>query len=66
MFKHVGSRLHNLVMSRQQDKQNILALERKLLDEQKNRKLTEQQLNTEKNKKKAEDQARAVAMATAR
>ena len=53
-------------MSRQQDKQNMVTLERKLSEEQKNRKLTEQQLTSEKNKKKAEDQARAVAMASTR
>lgn len=64
--ENLQNKLHNLVMSRQQDKQNMVTLERKLLEEQKNRKLTEQQLTSEKNKKKAEDQARAVAMASTR
>lgn len=47
-------RLHNLVAGRQQEKQSLVALERKLQDERKLRTSLEQQLAAEK-KKKAED-----------
>lgn len=61
-------RLHNLVTSRQQDKQNISILERKLQDACKNKCVVEQQLASERKAKKAEESAaaRAVLMAAAR
>lgn len=60
-------RLHNLVTSRQQDKQNIIGLEKKLNEEKKIRNGVEAQLNSERKAKKAEEAAaaRAVALATA-
>lgn len=60
-------RLHNLVTSRQQDKQNIIGLEKKLNEEKKIRNGVEVQLNSERKAKKAEEAAaaRAVALATA-
>ena len=53
--------------NRQQDKQNLAALERKLLDERKQKSNLEQLLMSERKAKKAEEAiaARAVAMATA-
>lgn len=65
---YIFYRLHNLVTSRQKDKENISALERKLLEEKKSKSALEQQLNTERKAKKAEDAAaaRAVALVTAR
>ena len=71
IFEHFNlyffPRLHNLVTSRQQDKQNISSLERKLNDEKKLRSGIESQLNSERKAKKAEEAAaaRAVALATA-
>ena len=60
-------RLHNLVTSRQQDKQTLAQVEKKLSEERNSRMLLEQQLNTEHKAKKAEEAAaaRAVAMANA-
>ena len=60
-------RLHHLVTSRQQDKQNLSILERKLQDERKSRTAIEVQLSTERKAKKMEEAAtaRAVAMAAA-
>ena len=55
-------RLHNLVTSRQQDKQTLAALERKLLEERKAKTTIEQQLQAEK-KRKADDAAAAKAAA---
>lgn len=57
-------RLHNLVTSRQQDKLNLAALEKKLQDERKFRTAVETQLSQERKAKKVEDaaNARAVAM----
>ena len=54
-------------MSRQQDKQNLAALEKKLSEEKKLREKTESQLANERKTKKQEDQvaARAVALASA-
>lgn len=54
-------------MSRQQDKQNLAALEKKLSEEKKLREKTESQLASERKTKKQEDQvtARAVALASA-
>lgn len=53
--------------SRQQDKQNLAILERKLQEERKSRAVLEQQLAIERKAKKAEEAAaaRAVAMAAA-
>ena len=64
---HLCYRLHNLVTSRQQDKQNIAVLEKKMNEERKIRAGVELQLNTERKAKKAEEAAaaRAVAIATA-
>ena len=56
-------RLHNLVTSRQQDKQNLAVLERKLAEERKTRSLTEQQLSQERKAKKSEEAARVAALA---
>ena len=60
-------RLHNLVTSRQQDKQNIAMLEKKIIEERKLKTSIETQLAAERKAKKAEEAAaaRAVAMATA-
>ena len=54
-------------MSRQQDKQNLAALEKKLSEEKKLREKTESQLANERKTKKQEDQvaARAVGLASA-
>ena len=53
--------------SRQQDKQNLAALERKLLEERKQKASVDQALLSERKAKKAEEAvaARAVALATA-
>ena len=60
-------RLHNLVTNRQQDKQNLAALERKLLEERKQKANIDQLLISERKAKKAEEAiaARAVALASA-
>jgi hypothetical protein len=60
------TKLHNLVTSRQQDKQNLAALEKKLQEERKSRSLVEQTLNNERKAKKAEDASRAATNAAAR
>lgn len=53
--------------SRQQDKQNVQQLERKLSDERKAKAVLEQQLATERKAKKEQDAAnRASAIAAAR
>ncbi|XP_050392701.1 macoilin-1 [Patella vulgata] len=64
---NLQNKLHNLVTSRQQDKQNIAILEKKLIEERKLRTSFEQQLAAERKAKKVEDAAaaRAVAMASA-
>lgn len=62
------ARLHNLVTSRQQDKQTIASMEKKLTEERKLRTNAEQQLANEKKNKSVEAAAaaaRAVAMAAA-
>lgn len=61
------NKLHNLVTSRQQDKQNMLLLEKKVNEERKLRTQVELQLTNERKAKKAEDAAaaRAVAIAAA-
>lgn len=61
----VHDRLHNLVTSRQQDKQTLATMEKKLTDERKLRAALEIQLASEKKNKSVEAAARAVAMATA-
>ena len=60
-------RLHNLVVSRQKDKENSAILEKKLQEERKSKSVIEQQLATERKAKKAEEAAaaRAVAIANA-
>ena len=60
-------RLHNLVISRQKDKENSSILEKKLQEERKSKSVIEQQLSTERKAKKAEEAAaaRAVAIANA-
>lgn len=55
-------RLHNLVTSRQQDKQNLAILERKLQEERKQKAIVEQQLLAEK-KKRSEEASRAMVAA---
>lgn len=64
----VHFRLHNLVTSRQKDKEALASMERKLSDEKKARSAVEQQLAAERKAKKNEDAAaaRAVALVTAR
>ncbi|CAG5126355.1 unnamed protein product [Candidula unifasciata] len=62
--ENLQNKLHNLVTSRQQDKQTIASMEKKLTDERKLRAGLEMQLASEKNKS-IEAAARAVAMATA-
>ncbi|XP_054714333.1 macoilin-1-like isoform X2 [Uloborus diversus] len=61
-------KLHSMVTARQQDKQTIANLEKRVQEERKMRTLYENQLATERKAKKAEEAAaaRAVAMATAR
>ena len=60
-------RLHNLVVSRQKDKENTAILEKKLQEERKSKNVIEQQLASERKAKKAEEAAaaRAVAIANA-
>ena len=58
--------MHNLVTSKQQDKQTLSILERRLQDERKQRQLLESQLIAEKKKRTEETTAaRALAMAQA-
>ncbi|KAG1656163.1 Macoilin [Nymphon striatum] len=65
--ENLQSKLHHLVTARQQDKQTINALEKKLQEERKCKAVLETQLASERKNKKAEEAAaaRAVAMATA-
>ena len=49
--------------SRQQDKQNLTLLERKLTEERKLRSMAEQQLSQERKAKKSEEAARQAALA---
>lgn len=58
-YINVLFRLHNLVTSRQQDKQTAQTLERKLQEEKKQRTSFEQQLANEK-KKKADEAAKQL------
>ncbi|ESO94855.1 hypothetical protein LOTGIDRAFT_232281 [Lottia gigantea] len=63
---NLQNKLHNLVTGKQQDKQNIAILEKKLAEERKLRTSLDQQLSAERKAKKVEDAAaRAVAMAAA-
>lgn len=63
----VANRLHNVVTSRQQDKQTLATLEKRLGEERKLREKSESQLTAERKAKRQEDQvaARAVALANA-
>lgn len=65
--ENLQTKLHNLVTARQQDKQNMTLLEKKLIEERKLKANIETQLANERKAKKAEDvaTARAVALATA-
>ena len=69
MLNHIFAycRLHNSVQLRQQEKQSVSILERKLTELRKEKTQMETQLATERRAKKAEEAAtaRAVAMATA-
>ena len=47
---HVFRRLHNLVTGRQQDKQTVITLEKKVSEERKLRQVAESQLQQEKKK----------------
>lgn len=64
--ENLQNKLHNLVTSRQQDKQNISILEKKMNEERKIRAGIELQLTTERKAKKADEAAaaRAIAMAS--
>ncbi|XP_042905580.1 macoilin-1 isoform X2 [Parasteatoda tepidariorum] len=64
----LNHKLHSLAAARQQDKQTISSLEKRLQEERKMRTLCESQLAAERKAKKAEEAAaaRAVAMASAR
>lgn len=64
-FIYLLCRLHKLVTSRQQDKLNLAAIEKKLAEEKKARAVVEQQLVSEKKSKSAEAAAAARAMALA-
>jgi Macoilin family len=55
-------RLHNLVAVRQQEKQSLAALERKLQDERRLRNSLEQQLAAEKKKKTEDAVTKSVAV----
>ncbi|RWS25876.1 macoilin-like isoform X1 [Leptotrombidium deliense] len=65
--ENLQTKLHNLVTARQQDKQNVTQLEKKLIEEKKLKLGLETQLMAERKAKKAEEAAtaRAVAIATA-
>ena len=58
-------RLHKLVTSRQQDKESMSNLEKKLSEEKKQRSQFEQQLSQEKKAKKEREAAAATALANA-
>ncbi|XP_067945917.1 macoilin-1-like isoform X2 [Watersipora subatra] len=62
---NLQNKLHNLVVTRQQEKQNMSALEEKLQEEKKLREKSETLLASERKAKKEEEQvaARAVALA---
>ena len=64
---HHFYRLHGLVTARQQDKNTMNQLERRLQEERRYRNAAESQLTAERKAKKAEEAAtaRAVAMAAA-
>ena len=64
--ENLQNKLHNLVTSRQQDKQNISILEKKMNEERKMRAGIELQLTTERKAKKIDEAAaaRAIAMAS--
>ena len=64
--ENLQNKLHNLVTSRQQDKQNISILEKKMNEERKMRAGIELQLTTERKAKKVDEAAaaRAIAMAS--
>lgn len=64
--ENLQNKLHNLVTSRQQDKQNISILEKKMNEERKMRAGIELQLTTERKAKKFDEAAaaRAIAMAS--
>lgn len=53
--ENLQTKLHNLVIARQQDKQKLSQLEKKLQEEKKNRLSLECQLNVERKAKKAEE-----------
>lgn len=57
--------MQNLVRARQQDKQNMVTMEKKLADEQKVKAQVEQQLQQERKQKKAEEASRNAAAAAA-
>lgn len=65
--ENLQTKLHNLVTARQQDKQNMTLLEKKLIEEKKQKALLETQFAAERKAKKAEEAAtaRAVAIASA-
>lgn len=65
--ENLQTKLHNLVTARQQDKQNVSQLEKKLQEEKKAKGGLENQLAAERKNKKAEEAAtaRALALATA-
>ncbi|RWS02794.1 Macoilin-1-like protein, partial [Dinothrombium tinctorium] len=65
--ENLQTKLHNLVTARQQDKQNVTQLEKKLIEEKKIKVGLETQLVAERKAKKAEEAAtaRAVAIAAA-
>lgn len=64
--ENLQTKLHNLVTARQQDKQNIGQLEKKLIEEKKCKAQLDSQLAQERKNKKAEEvaTARALALAT--
>ncbi len=58
-------RLHNLVRAREQDKQTIQTLEKKLVEEQNKKNLLEKELKELEKIRKAEEAAAVKALATA-
>jgi len=66
IFVPVGYRLQKLISSRQQDKQNLAILDRRVQEERKQKMTLEQQLMAEKRRKtddasrKADDSSRAA------
>lgn len=63
--ENLQTKLHNLVTARQQDKQSLSTLEKKLLEEKKAKGTVESQLAAERKNKKADDVAAARALAIA-